>query len=107
MCTLYSHSSPSWMRAKPSLSWADPARSDLTSVPVSTRPHSSLSRNSNRCDACRFVAISPGAALRFLPLATALSLVGGGQGEVDAPARRLDLADDDPQRVADADRGAG
>jgi hypothetical protein len=28
-----------------------------------------LSRNSNRCAACRFVATSPGAALRLRPLA--------------------------------------
>src|SRR4051812_49347883 len=120
MWTLCSHTSPSRMIAKPSLSWAPDSRSALTSVPCSTRPASSLSRNSYLCDASRLLATSPGATLRFLPLATAPTLGSGmprppvtsplGRAsrdvELDAPARRIDLAHEHAHGVADADRRA-
>src|SRR3954447_1975226 len=106
MWTLCSQSSPSRMTAKPSLSWAPDSRSALTSVPCSTRPASNLSRNSYLCDAVRLLAMSPGATLRFLPLAMRLSSLGARPPrdvELDAAAGGLDLADDDREGVADAD----
>src|SRR4051795_12919039 len=106
MWTLCSHTSPSRMIAKPSLSWAPDSRSALTSVPCSTRPASSLSRNSYLCDASRLLATSPGATLRFLPFAMRRSSLGGCSAlhvELDPSARRIDAANDDRQRVADAD----
>src|SRR3954464_642213 len=119
MWTLCSQTSPSRMIAKPSLSWAPDSRRALTSVPCSTRPASSLSRNSYLCDASRLLATSPGATLRFLPLATDLTLGSGmrcprepapGRAsrdvELDAPARRIDLAHQHAHRVADAERRA-
>src|SRR3954451_2845572 len=106
MWTLYSQISPSRMGAKPSLSWAPFSRSDLTSVPRSTRPHSSLSRNSYRCDAARLVAMSPGATLRFLPLAIRPSSLGGDV-ELDAAPRRIDGAHQHADRIADAHGAAG
>src|SRR3954469_18717689 len=110
MCTLCSQSSPSRMIAKPSLSWAPDSRRALTSVPCSTRPASNLSRNSYLCDAVRLLAMSPGATLRFLPLAMRLSSLRGAgprDVELDPPARRLDLAHDHAHGVAHADRAAG
>src|SRR3954452_9936381 len=78
MWRLWSQSSPSWTEAYASLICAEPARSDLTSVPVRTIPVSRRSSSSKRNDACRFVAMSPGWALRFLPFAI-------GPPIVDAP----------------------
>ncbi len=43
MWTFCSHTSPSWTDAYPSTSEARPARSDFTSVPVSTMPASHVS----------------------------------------------------------------
>src|SRR4051812_1459514 len=109
MWTLCSQTSPSRMIAKPSLSWAPDSRRALTSVPCSTRPASSRSRNSYLCDAVRLLATSPGATLRFLPLAMRPSSLGGRRRrdvELDAPARGVDLAHQHPHGVADADRAA-
>ena len=44
MCTLCSHTSPSRMSAKQSVSWQWLSRSERTSVPVSSMPASSVSR---------------------------------------------------------------
>src|SRR4051794_6071530 len=131
MWTLCSHTSPSRMIAKPSLSWAPDSRSALTSVPCSTRPASNLSRNSYLCDAVRLLAMSPGATLRFLPLAMQIHSRGRCAGrrtreplastcpvtspsgrasrhvELDPAARRLDLAHHDAHGVAHADRAPG
>src|SRR3954465_11950352 len=109
MWTLCSQTSPSRMIAKPSLSWAPDSRRALTSVPCSTSPASNLSRNSYLCDAARLLAMSPGATLRFLPLAMRRSSLRGAwrrHVELDTPPRRLDLADEHAHRVADADRAA-
>src|SRR3954447_10025232 len=99
MCTLLSHSSPSRISAKPSLSEAPFSRSDLTSVPRSTRPHSSLSRNSYRCDAARLVAMSPGATSRFMALAIRSASLGGDD-ELVAARRRIDAAHQHADRIA-------
>src|SRR3954469_21272901 len=109
MWTLCSQTSPSRMIAKPSLSWAPDSRSALTSVPCSTSPASNLSRNSYLCDAVRLLATSPGATLRFLPLAMrrpSLRAVSACQVELDPPTRGLDAADQDADGIADPDRRA-
>ena len=68
MWTLYIQTSPSRIIAKPSLSEAPLSRRAFTSVPCSTRPASSLSRNSYLCDARPIARDVPWCDLALLAL---------------------------------------
>src|ERR671914_719816 len=98
---LRSRPSPSRTWAWASFSCTAPLRSDFTSEPCSTIPASSFSSRLKRKLACRLVATSPGAALRFFFFAIGLR-VCRGRGEIHAAAGGLDAVHHDVHRVAQA-----
>src|SRR5918992_2941053 len=95
-------------RPSPSRTWAwasfgctAPPRSDFTSEPCSTIPASIFSSRLKRKLACRLVATSPGAALRFFFFAIGLR-VCPGRREIHPAAGGLDPVDGHVHRVAQA-----
>src|SRR5436305_4876108 len=69
-------------------------------------PHSQVSSRWYRNDACRLVATSPGAALRFFFFAIALRVCPSGR-QIHASAGWLDAIDDDVDGIAEAQATAG
>src|ERR671914_977520 len=98
---LRSRPSPSRTWAWASFSCTAPARSDFTSEPCSTIPASIFSSRLKRKPACRLVATSPGAALRFFFFAIGLR-VCRGRGEIHPATGGLDAVHHHAHWVAEA-----
>src|ERR671914_1999222 len=101
---LRSRPSPSRTWAWASFSCTAPPRSDFTSEPCSTIPASIFSSRLKRKLACRLVATSPGAALRFFLFFAIRLRVCRGRREIHAATGGLDAVDDNVDRIAQAEQ---
>src|SRR3954467_11717494 len=108
----YMINSPRSTRAKESLNWALPSRSDLTSLPWSTMPHSSLDSMWYSCHARRFsmrgerflvCGLATTGILQRLAKDFSQGVIGQNDRVVPHATRALGEVDDRPDvRVRDA-----